>query len=281
MNFRIGIKPSILLILIATSFQSLALGPTTASNAHFSATNDYQANQPTNSHISLKGEDVRVIAYKEFHAGVTAYKAGQFDLAALLFSDSLAGLSASGTLLNLGLAEWRTGKSGAAILAWEQSAYLNPFDVSAQENLSFARDIIFVNQPELSRCELASTWLPASWWAWLACGSLWVAVGMMTLPGFFRLPKSNWHQTLAALSLGIFILSLAPNYGVMTRATIGIIVEKNTALRLTPTRSAASITLLSAGEPIRQLRVRGEYIFVHSQSGNGWIKLQQVKFICP
>jgi hypothetical protein len=281
MNFRIGIKSVILLLLVAICSQSLASTATTESNEQFSETIDYQANQSTNSHIRLKGEDIHAIAYKDFDAGVTAYKAGQFELAAHLFSDSLAGLSASGTLLNLGLAEWRTGKSGAAILSWEQSAYLNPFDHSAQVNLSFARDIIFVNEPELSRCELASTWLPSSWWAWLACGSLWLAVGMMTLPGFFRLPKSNWHQTLAALALGIFILSLAPNYGVVTRATIGIIVEKNTALCLTPTRSAATITSLSAGEPIRQLRVRGEYIFVHSQSGNGWIKQQQVKFICP
>jgi hypothetical protein len=54
-----------------------------------------------------------------FSAGVTAYEAGQFELAAQNFSASLAETTASGTLLNLGLANWRCGRTGGAILAWE------------------------------------------------------------------------------------------------------------------------------------------------------------------
>ena len=216
-----------------------------------------------------------------FREGVTAYQAGQFEPAARAFRNSLSQQAASGTLLNLGLAEWRQRRQGEAIRAWEQSAWLNPFDENARNNLSYAREMIFVNPPELTRCELASTWLPASYWALITSFSLWLAVAMVTLPRFFRAPKAGWHQTLAALALGIFILSLPPNFGVITRAEIGIVIDKNTSLRLTPTQSAETVATLSAGEPVHRLRQRGEYFFVHTQSGNGWVRQAQMKFICP
>ena len=47
-----------------------------------------------------------------FRAGVAAYEAGQFELAAQAFTDSLAEQTAAGTLLNLGLADWRCGRTG-------------------------------------------------------------------------------------------------------------------------------------------------------------------------
>jgi len=216
-----------------------------------------------------------------FREGIAAYEAGRFELAAQAFRDSLMEQTASGTLLNLGLAEWRSGRTGDAIVAWEQSAWLNPFNPDARENLLYARETLQINPPELTRCELASTWLPANYWTWVAGGSLWLAVGMVTLPGFFRMRKAGWHQSLAALASGIFLLSIPPNIGVFTRAKIGIVTDKNTSLRLTPTQSAEAVASISAGEPIRRLRERGDYLFVHTQYGNGWVGRRQVEFICP
>ena len=231
--------------------------------------------------VLLGAHACRAVSDVHFREGVAAYQAGQFEPAAQAFRNSLAEQTAAGTLLNLGLAEWRGGRPGEAMVAWEQSAWLNPFNRDARSNLSFARETILASPLELTRCELASTWLPATYWAWLASVSLWLAVAMVTLPGFFRMRKTGWHQTLAALALGIFILSLPPNLGVFTRAEIGIVTEKNTALRLTPTKSAEAVASLSAGEPIRQLRQRGDFFFVHTQYGNGWVGRRQVKFICP
>jgi tetratricopeptide (TPR) repeat protein len=216
-----------------------------------------------------------------FREGVAAYEAGQFEPAAQAFKKSLAGQTAAGTLLNLGLAEWRCGRPGEAIVAWEQSAWLNPFNQDARNNLLYARETVQVNPPELTGCEQASTWLPASFWAWIAGGSLWLAVALVTLPGFFRVRKAGWHQTLAALALGIFLLSLPPNIGVFTRTKIGIVTEKDTALRLTPTLSAETVATLPAGEPVRQIRTRGDYLYVHTQYGNGWVGRRQVGFLCP
>jgi tetratricopeptide (TPR) repeat protein len=214
-----------------------------------------------------------------FRAGIAAYEAGQYDLAAQSFRDSLATQTASGTLLNLGLAEWRRGREGEAILSWERATWLDPFNRDARNNLLFARENAEVNPPELSWFEFASTWLPADTWTWIAGGSLWLAVAMVTLPGIFRARKAGWHQTLAALAFGIFILSLAPSVGIVTRSKIGIILEKNAPLRQTPTREAEVVSLLPAGEPARELRERGNFIFVRTQNGNGWIEGGQIGFL--
>jgi tetratricopeptide (TPR) repeat protein len=216
-----------------------------------------------------------------FRAGVAAYEAGQFDLAAQAFRAALAKKPAAGTLVNLGLAEWQRGKTGEAILAWQQAAWLDPFSRAAQENLLYARESASVNPPDLNWFEQASTWLPANLWTLIAGGSLWLAVALVTLPTILRIRKASWHQTVAALALGVFLLSLAPSVGIFTRAKIAIVTGKNTSLRLTPTQTAEIIASLPPGEPVRELRVRGNYFFVRTQNGNGWIERGEVAFLCP
>lgn len=224
---------------------------------------------------SLGAEDVH------FQQGVAAYEAGEYETAAQAFQDSLAGKPAAGTLLNLGLAEWRSDHMGAAILTWEQSAWLNPFNREARDNLSYARETAAVSPLELTWCEQASTWLPAGCWAGISCISLWMAVAMVTLPGFFRIRKAGWHQTLAALALGIFLLSLPPSIGLVTRSENGIVLGKNTSLRLTPTQAAELVASLPDGEPVRRLRRHGDYFFVRTQYGNGWVARRQIGFLSP
>ncbi len=216
-----------------------------------------------------------------FRAGIEAYQNGEFTQASQTFRDSLAEQPAAGTLLNLGLAEWHQGRVGQAMLAWEQATWLDPFNRDARNNLLYARETLQINPPELTWFEQASTWLPANLWTWIAGGSLWLAVGMVTVPGFFRLRKADWHQTLAALALGVFLLSLAPSAGIVTRSKIGIVTENNTSLRLTPAPSSEVITSLPPGEPVRELRRRGNYLFVHTQNGNGWVERRQIGFVIP
>jgi hypothetical protein len=214
-----------------------------------------------------------------FREGVDSYHAGNFAEASRSFQNSLAAEPASGTLLNLGLTEWRRGRAGNAIAAWEESAWMNPFDNAARKNLEYARDTLQVNAPEFTWYERASLWLPTNWWAWAAGGSLWLAVALMTLPGFFRVRKTGWHQAVAALGFGVFLFSIPPSIGVVTRMNIGIVTEKNAPLRLTPTREGESNFSLSSGEPVRKLRERGDFILVRSQSGLGWIAREQVAFL--
>ncbi|MGA2245401.1 MAG: hypothetical protein ABSH48_10405 [Verrucomicrobiota bacterium] len=216
-----------------------------------------------------------------FERGLDLSRAGQFPEAAEAFRNSAKAQPAGGTFVNLGLAEWQSGHAGAAILAWEQARWINPFDARAAANLEFARQVAQVDAPQLSWFEAVSTWLPPNAWAWLACAMLWLAVGLVVLPGILRRPKAGWHQSLAAVAFGFFLLSLAANFGVATRSQIGFVLKKNAPLQLTPTRDGEIISTLAAGEPARRVRVHGHYAYIRTQGGAGWIDENAFGSLCP
>src|SRR5205823_12443102 len=127
-----------------------------------------------------------------------------------------------GTLQNLGLAEWQRGKIGPAILAWEQSLWLNPYSASARSDLRFARKAAQIEAPELSWNEVVSTWLPVNAWAWFAGSSLWLAVGMTRLPFALRLPKATWYQAVAAIGAYVIPVSVPASHVLHTHTITGV-----------------------------------------------------------
>ncbi len=217
----------------------------------------------------------------EFQKAAALYHAGDFAQAAALFRESARARPSSGTLQNLGNAEWRNGRVGEAVLAWEQALWLDPFNTSARGNLRFARKTMQLEAPELAWYEVVSTWLPVNWWAWIAGLSFWFAVGIGAVPGILRLRKASWHQALAALGLAIFLLSVPAHFGVETRSRLGFVLEKNTPLRLTATDEAQYLARLQAGEPARLERVRGDYALIRTSRALGWVQKNQFGRICP
>lgn len=215
-----------------------------------------------------------------FSVGVEAYRSGDFAQAAQAFRESASAQPASGTLQNLGNAEWQRGRTGFAVLAWEQALWVNPFDPHARNNLRFARETTQLEAPELSWFEVGSAWLPAHAWAWIAAGSLWLVVGTLTLPAILRWRKSAWHQAVAALGLAVFLLSLPAHAGVVTRSRLGFVLKKDTPLRLTPTAEGEAIARLAAGEPGRQVRVRGNYLFIRTNRAAGWVEREEFGLVC-
>ncbi len=216
-----------------------------------------------------------------FSDGVAAYRVGDYSRAARDFRQSAIDQPASGTLQNLGLAEWQRGRPGAAILAWEQARWLDPLNRAAHDNLHFARKAAQLEAPDLAWYEVVSSWLPANWWAWIAGASLWLAIGMVLLPGIFRLRKAAWHQAVAAFCLAVFLLSIPAHAGVSTRSRLGFVLQKDTPLRLTPTLESEAITRLPAGEPARWQRARGPYILIRTSRALGWVERDQFGLICP
>jgi tetratricopeptide (TPR) repeat protein len=215
-----------------------------------------------------------------FNSGVQAYQAGDFAQAASAFHEATMQQPASGTFQNLGNAAWQLGRAGEAILAWEQALWVNPFEQNARNNLRFARAALQLDSPELKWYEAAASWLPANWWAWIAGGSLWLVVGMTTLPGILRWRKSSWQQAVAALGLGIFLVSLPAHFGTLTRTRAGFVLGKDTPLRLTPTAEGEAVTRLAAGEPARWVRTRGHYFFIRTSRNAGWIERREFGLIC-
>ena len=89
--------------------------------------------------------DCRAAGEARFREGVAAYEAGRYEPAAQAFRASLVEQTGSGTLLNLGLAEWRCGRPGEAMVAWEQAAWVNPLNQDARNNLLYARETLLLN----------------------------------------------------------------------------------------------------------------------------------------
>ena len=218
-----------------------------------------------------------------FLAGTQAYHAADYPRAARAFQESSALRPASGTLQNLGNAEWQRGHTGAAIVAWERALWLDPFNEAVRDDLRFARKTAQIEAPELAWYEVVSTWLPADWWVWIAGASLGLAVAMVTLPDVLRRPKAGWHQSIAAVGLMVFLLSVPAHLGIHTRSRIGFALQPETPLRLTPTVEAQVITRLAAGEPARCQRVSGNYVLIRaSREGfRGWVERTQLGLICP
>lgn len=213
--------------------------------------------------------------------GISDYRSGDYPKAAELFAESVRLRPAAGTLQNLGLAEWQCGRRGSAVLAWEQSLWVDPFNAAARENLRYARKTAQLEAPEFAWYEAASMWLPVNGWALLAGCSLWFAVAMVLLPRVLRWRRAGWHQALAAAGFAVFLVCLPSHYGIHTRARIGIVLEKDTPLRLTPTRDAQTRMLLSEGQPARWERARGDYLFIRTSQGKGWIERTKLGRICP
>jgi hypothetical protein len=215
-----------------------------------------------------------------FRDGVKAYGAGEYSAAGEAFRSAATAQPASGTLQNLGNAEWQSGRAGLAILAWEQALWIDPFNGSARANLRFARRMAQLEAPELTWYEVVSGWLPVNWWGWIAGSSLWLAVGLGLLPGILRWHKVAWQQAAAAFVLVAFLLSLPALLGVDTRSRIGFVVQKDTPLRLTPTQDAQYITRLAAGEPARLERTQGDFSLIRTSRALGWVEQDQLGLTC-
>lgn len=217
----------------------------------------------------------------DFARGLEWSRAGRFPEAAAAFGNAAKAQPAVGTFLNLGLAEWQRGHAGLAILAWEKAIWIDPFDPRARDNLAFARQAAQVEAPQLKWFEKVSTWLPPNAWAWLAGAALWLAVGLVVLPGILGFRKTGWPQWPAALAVGVFLLCLTADIGVVSRTRIGFVTRKNTPLQLTPTHNAEVVSTLAAGEPARVLRTRGNYVFIRTATGAGWVEQDGVGLVCP
>jgi tetratricopeptide (TPR) repeat protein len=216
-----------------------------------------------------------------FEQGLMFSHAGQFPEATTAFEEAARAHPASGTFVDLGLAEWQRGHAGPAILAWERAVWIDPYDARANGNLRFARQVADVDAPELKWHEAISTLLPPNAWVWLAGVTLWLGIGLLVVPGVLRRRPSGWHHWLAAMAFGICLFSLTANYGVVSRTHIGFVLGKNATLRLTPTQEGEVVTTLTAGEPARALRTRGDFVFIRAATLSGWIEKRDFGLVCP
>jgi tetratricopeptide (TPR) repeat protein len=214
-----------------------------------------------------------------FQQAALAYKHGAYKRAAELFAAEAASQPSSGTLQNLGNAEWQSGASGDAIVAWERALWIDPFNNNARNNLNFGRKAAQLESPELRWFEVASTWFPADWWAWIAVISFWTMMYAIMLPAIYRNRRTALHQATAALALTLFFLTFPAQIGISTRSNLGFIVKPQAPLRLTPTAEGQVLARFAAGEPARLVRRKGQDVLLRTSHGLGWLRSDEFALI--
>ena len=223
---------------------------------------------------------------ERFKLASAAYIASDFAEAAYQLRELAAsGPWSHGALHNLGNAEWKVNRPGYAVLAWERARALNPLDRNTTANLRFARAQAQLVIPERPWFEQYSEWLPPS--AWLAAASvgLWGGITLLVVPRLFGTKRVDWHQAIAAILLAAFLLSVPALIGLQTRRQIGVILEEETPLRLSPTQEGEardSLGKLAAGELARVENTRGEYLYVRAEGDRaGWVHRREFRKVWP
>ena len=211
---------------------------------------------------------------ERFRKASADYAAGEFGDAVYELRELVSeGHFASGALHNLGDAEWKVGRHGHAILAWERALLMNPFNRNTEANLRFARHHARVDAPSLAWHERYSAALPGGWWLVIASAGLWGGVALLVLPRLLGWRRADWHQGVAAALLAVFLLSGPALFGAWKRSRLGVVLEDEVPLRLTPTREAETLVKLPAGEMARVERERGEYFYVRADGDRtGWVR---------
>jgi len=220
---------------------------------------------------------------ERFAAARKAYLAEDYAEAAYQLRElPAAGEWSHGALHNLGNAEWKVSRPGYAILAWERARALDPFNRNTVANLRFARTQAQLIVPEPAWFEQYSQWLPSAAWLWSASLGLWGGVALLTLPRLVGTRRADWHQGVAALLLAVFLLAVPALVGLHTRGQIGVVLEDETNLRLSPTQEGESLAKLAAGEMGRVEAVRDDYLYIRAEGDRaGWVQKREFARVWP
>ncbi len=210
--------------------------------------------------------------------GRDLYAKGDYEFAASLFRSRIS----AGTLHNLGNAEFKLGKVGPAILAWERAHALDPSFRNTTANLRFARGQAGLEEPQYAWHEKYSVLLPPDAWLWTATAAFWLAVALLALPALLARKRTAWAQGGAVVAIGVFLLTLPALTGIATRGKLGVVLAADTLLRLTPTKEGEMLGKLAEGELARAEKSRGEYVYVRGASDRaGWVRREEFAKIWP
>ena len=227
---------------------------------------------------SVQGE-VRA-TLNDFQRGTAAYEQKDFELAAQLFAASITNEMSAGAWQNLGNSQWQLGWTAEALIAWERARALDPF-AAEPNNLKFVRDTAQLRagiDVVRDRGGLVAGGVVGV----VGVREFLVCDGAAAFAGGAAWRRAAGQQALVALGLGVFLLTVPANYGVWTRTRIGLVLAPETSLRYTPTAEEGEpVTRLSAGEPARVVRKRGNYMLIQTRRGEGWVEQRQLGLLFP
>jgi tetratricopeptide (TPR) repeat protein len=231
---------------------------------------------------------VRQEAQQLFEDAARRYEAGDFAAAAAHYGRLAAGGWDSAIVEhNLGNCEYRLGRLGRAILAYEKAVFLDPTGQPWRENLAF------VSQQVVDRVEDGESEGPlaalAAWHGTLSPTGItmvflaaWLTFNL-ALAGALFARREGWRRMAALLLsplLGVLLLSalsLGITIHVRDRLHFGIVLAPRADLVSVPGPGGVRLTTVHEGLKVRLEEARGDWLEVVLPNGfKGWLPQEAV-----
>jgi tetratricopeptide (TPR) repeat protein len=216
-----------------------------------------------------------------FMLGNHAYMHKDFTAAITYYQQTAAthGLSAS-LLYNMGNSYARLGKTGLAILAYEQALRLDHGNADIRSNLQTIRKkngIYQQDQPLWQRLfDLLGTnqWLLLSGCSFFIFSCCLLLIAVLKKPGAGRIP---W--VLAICALLTTLLTLPPlTYGCLHWQDAVVLTK--TRLKISPFAEAAPAAAIKEGQVVHPGKIYNDYILVAEFNGRkGWLPVKELGFL--
>lgn len=219
--------------------------------------------------------------------GTAAYQAGDYAKAAEAFrAITQSGIASSDAYFNLGTAELRAGRRGAAIHALERALRLDPDDADAAYNLAEAQkgniDKVVGAREEEPLVERVGERVPAQAMGWAFLSSWIVGLGWLASRRFVRRGRGPFA------ALGVVGLVVAAASGALLGAAAwyeahgkyAVVVTPVTAVREGPAADFKSAFEIHEGLKVRVVRVERGFLRIRLPNGaEGWAAQKDVPII--
>ena len=184
---------------------------------------------------------------------------------------------------NLGNTNFKLGKIGHSIYHFRQALQLSPSSEEIRANLQLARKTAKLPENKESLYEKTLEKKSPHVWKWVLAGTFWLGVAILILPKYFRIQG----PVFSTLGILLLLLSMIPLWAILQSGKVrnlGIILEEDAPLLISPTSESAVANYLQPGQEV-QLTLNSPsktHIFANTATGDsGWLPKQLVGHIHP
>lgn len=221
----------------------------------------------------------------QFDASNLAYRNGDYAEAILQYESLLAaGWENAFLYYNLGNAQYKKGRLGEAVWAYEKALQLDPDLEDAVANRALVQTLLVdeieaVPMPLVERYfRLWADGLGRNGFRWLAIGWLWILATGWT---FWKIKKSRWSVLGMAAALLMLLVSLM-SWGIYERLTAGeqsaVVVVDNVYLKTAPSDTAPDAFVLHEGTLVQLKTKLEDWQEIKIADGQvGWLHPEAIK----
>jgi tetratricopeptide (TPR) repeat protein len=220
------------------------------------------------------------ISAESFDAANKLYDGGKFNEAAAAYEKLLQSGQASPALyFNLGNTFFKAGEFGRAIAAYRLGQQLAPRDPDIRANLQFARSQVQAPTCSYAGWRRALRQLSLNEWTWLAAGSVWLCLALLTLFQLRPALKAVLRNYL--LGLALVAVCLCACLGLAFQQThfgpLAIIVARDASVHQGPLEESKIAFNAHDGAELEVLDQKDAWLEVRTDPQHfGWVRNEQV-----